>query len=448
MSSFSTAQLSALALLPKLTGWSSLLFSSALAAHILRQPRLHNSSRLSCYHRLMLGVSAADISASFWHGMSTWPVPAASAMGVWAAGSETTCRLQGFFTQNSLISSFYNASLSVYFYLVICRGWNETALQRIEWPVLHGIPLAAGALTSVLGLALHAYGDALLWCWVSADHQVFRWAAYYVPLWTNIFIVTAACAAIYQHVRVLEQQEIITRNNNAVATTSRTVMDDTIHTNINNHSNHRPLGNNNNNAEQEQGEEEEDQALGQPSAINDVSDEDQARGMANHSNPQQQQTSDNDRETARTQSPPAASSSSHASQPSQTPYYTMRHNKRVKQVAQQCFLYAAAFYVNWTSLTAVRLIQAFGDASTVPYSLILISAITVPMQGLPNFLVYLRPKLQKAYRHWRVSKARATVVWNSRGEEDTNGHDMSMSRRHTTTPGNNDDSETGDGEEA
>ena len=28
-----------------------------------------------------------------------------------------------------------------------------------------------------------------------------------------------------------------------------------------------------------------------------------------------------------------------------------RQSRRVKQVAQQCFLYAAAFYINWVALT-------------------------------------------------------------------------------------------------
>ena len=347
--------------------------------------------------------------------MSTWPVPRDTSP--WAAGTDTTCRLQGFFTQNSIISSFYNANLSVYFYLVIVRHWKEGELQRIERAWLHGVPLLAGLFTSILGLVLGAYGDALLWCWVADDQQVFRWAAYYVPLWTNIFIVTACCVAIYRHVRQLDQrhQNITTRT-----TTLAPPMDDTMHgmnASQRDHVGVSRLG--------YQEQEEEEEVMGQPSAINDVtvSNDDQnvdtRRTVADLDQQNGQETVQREMQQRR-----------HS--------YTV-HHRRVKQVAQQCFLYAAAFYINWTSLTAVRLIQAFGG-ETVPYSLMLISAITVPIQGLPNFLVYLRPKLQLAYRKWRAgyyrrnhddrTAARTGLPYGSRHYGDD---DVSMSRRHATT---------------
>ena len=74
-----------------------------------------------------------------------------------------------------------------------------------------------------------------------------------------------------------------------------------------------------------------------------------------------------------------------------------RRSKRVKDVARQCFLYAAAFYINWLALTATRLVQTLYDGR-VYYPLVLISAMTVPLQGLPNFVVYVMPKLRRAKR--------------------------------------------------
>ena len=399
MTSMTYSQQVALALLPKITGWSSLVFSTCLATHIVRGA----AWRRSCYHRLMLGVSVADISASFWHGMSTWPIPAGEQL--WAVGNDCTCRLQGFFTQNSIISSFYNASLSVYFYLVIVRGWKEEDLRRIE-SILHFIPLSFGLITAVIGLILDMFGNALLWCWVPSEQQVFRWAAYYVPLWTMISIVTICCIAIYSHVRHLERQAelCISGKQDAVGAEPTRVRFGDL---------------------DEDDEEEVEAVVAQPSEINisNVSQEGHACNVQMYRRPQ-----------------------------------------RVKQVAQQCFLYAAAFYVNWSSLTvsslprrlecrhwiltcytylvqsfplfvllkAVRFIQAFGGR--VPVSLVIISAVTVPIQGLPNFLVYLRPKLQRAYRRnpkerWCKYFARSVVAWNN------NSEGVSMSRRHTTTHG-------------
>lgn len=51
----------------------------------------------------------------------------------------------------------------------------------------------------------------------------------------------------------------------------------------------------------------------------------------------------------------------------------------------------------------MRVIQAFDGK--VYFGFILIAAITVPMQGLPNFLVYLRPKLV------RVRKKDSNAGW-------------------------------------
>ena len=72
------------------------------------------------------------------------------------------------------------------------------------------------------------------------------------------------------------------------------------------------------------------------------------------------------------------------------------------------------------------MIQAFDG--TVYYPLVLVAAITVPMQGLPNFLVYLRPKIRRARRlnpnaHW--------CKWFVRSVAMDDSNLLSMSRHHT-----------------
>ena len=65
----------------------------------------------------------------------------------------------------------------------------------------------------------------------------------------------------------------------------------------------------------------------------------------------------------------------------------------------------------------------------MPYLLILVAAVTVPMQGLPNFLVYLRPRLQRARRlnpngRWYKWFAQSALL------DDSNF--LSMSRHHSS----------------
>lgn len=168
-SSLTLAQQRALAILPKITGSLSFLFSLLIATTILRD----GSRRKLCYHRLLFGISCADMSASLWMLMSTWPIPRDSGV-VYAAGNAHTCTAQGFFLQFGVSSPFYNASLSIYYWLVIVRGWKEAQLHQIEW-LFHALPLSWGAATAITGLALGVYDNANLWCWVDADYKVFRY---------------------------------------------------------------------------------------------------------------------------------------------------------------------------------------------------------------------------------------------------------------------------------
>ena len=73
-----------------------------------------------------------------------------------------------------------------------------------------------------------------------------------------------------------------------------------------------------------------------------------------------------------------------------------RRLRRTKQVAKQCFWYAIAFYVNWLPLTLVRILQTAN--SVVPFWLLLLASLITPIQGLPNFLVYLAPMWKKTFQ--------------------------------------------------
>ena len=290
----SLAQRRALALVPKFTGWISFGFSGLVAAAVLRD----KNRRSLCYHRLICGISLVDMSASLWLGMSTWPIPRTSA-SLWAMGNVTSCNVQGFFTQFGISSSFYNASLAIYFYLVIVRGWNEKLLQRIEW-ILHTIPLLWASVSAVTGLFLHVYDDATLWCWVSAEKVSFRWIAFYGPLWLNILIVTCSCWAIFLHVRKLE-----------LASQKHRLF---VH----------------------------EKSITQQQRAGEASAENGKRPAQNCDNHHRDCASSAVRQCmGRRQN----------SQSFRRSNSICHQSRRVKDVADQCFLFATAFYVNWAALT-------------------------------------------------------------------------------------------------
>jgi G protein-coupled glucose receptor regulating Gpa2 len=198
MSPYTITQQVALAVIPKVSGFVSCGMSLAIIGTILRD----QNRRSKTYHRLICGLSVVDCSSSFWLGLSTWPIPRDSGV-LWAVGTPSTCRLQSFFTQAGIGSILYNASLSLYFVLVIKRGWREPQIRKIE-AYLHALPLAWAIGSACVGLGVQAFGSANLWCWVAPDKVVFRWVAFYGPLWVMILAITGMCLMILLHVRKIE----------------------------------------------------------------------------------------------------------------------------------------------------------------------------------------------------------------------------------------------------
>jgi hypothetical protein len=66
-------------------------------------------------------------------------------------------------------------------------------------------------------------------------------------------------------------------------------------------------------------------------------------------------------------------------------------------VLTSVFFFLSLFVVLKTKNKTTRLIQTING--NVYYSLILIAAITVPLQGLPTFIIYLLPKLRRLRRN-------------------------------------------------
>lgn len=199
---FNESQSRALAMLPKVSGSLSVIFSTLIICTVARD----HKKRSRTYHRLLVGISLVDISSSFWLGLSTWPIPKSDNV-LWSVGNDITCNLQGFFIQFGISSSFYNASLSIYFLLVIRYGWQDSRIKRLE-PWLHAIPLLWGFGTSIAGLSVGIFGNANLWCWISPQYNTYHWSFFYGPLWIMIVIVTITSMMIYGYVRTIDRRKV------------------------------------------------------------------------------------------------------------------------------------------------------------------------------------------------------------------------------------------------
>ena len=67
-----------------------------------------------------------------------------------------------------------------------------------------------------------------------------------------------------------------------------------------------------------------------------------------------------------------------------------------KRVRNQAFMYVGAFYFTWLFPTIFQLVIVI--AGKFPYALLLLTAISVPIQGILNLIVFVYPKFVK-YRN-------------------------------------------------
>jgi len=355
--SLSLRQQKVLAIVPKVTGFISLVGSAAIVYTVIRDKK----KRSRTYHRLLFGISCVDISSSFWLGLSTWPIP--SETGIFGAvGNQKTCALQGFFTQFGITSSFYNASLSLYYLLVIRYSWTDTSIRRIE-PFLHGVPLFWGLATAIAGLPLTLFNSANLWCWIAEypaagrgkNADIFRWAFFYAPLWLMILIVTANCALVWWNVRAVE---ITAEQRRAVETqfgVSAYIAQSSY-----------PSRHGRQESVQLQSVDElsTDSVSDLAAAIESGPDTDDDAVMAsrrNHPVEEEMMEVENASEASRSLSALGRKGSNNAGRKlarSKKPAKKVSilfSTKRTKQVASQCFWYAAAFYMNWIALSVGNL---------------------------------------------------------------------------------------------
>ena len=518
MSSLTRSQQVSLAVLPKVFGSLSFCFSWVIIVTVLRDAK---GKRSKVYHRLVMGMSLADVSSSFALALSTWPIPSSSGI-LWAVGTTQTCTAQGFFTQFGISSPLYNVSLSFYYLLAVRYGWKEHELKRIE-PYFHVLPVAWALLTGIAGLPLQIFNSANLWCWIgdgppgsgrNGNTDPYRWGFFYGPLWTAIVVVTINLFLLFSYVRTVTLRSEryaqmmhlpppgITANTTQAATASAVAGVGVAVTNgptrqaqlsssTNDHSialsdveqmenSHRGANDAYSGedtaayadtetaataAAQQLQQQKIDSSFVQTisnaddgvyydqgySSINAMSTS-QTGGLSkgdvkkisvevggdndNSRNDTEQQTQQQvpppnplktrkgprfsshrlsslfnlttiPERSSRVNTPDVTSSTT-ASATTSNAANRLAMNKatqflrRRRQVANQCLRYAIAFYWTWIPITLVRILQTMNRPPV--YGLFVLASMNTPMQGLPNFIVYLYPLIIKARKQIQLDR--------------------------------------------
>ena len=148
--------------------------------------------------------------------MSSWAVP----KGTWAfaLGNMATCNYQGFLLQLAIGAPLFNASLGLYYALLIRMKWTDKMLAKIEYWV-QGFVWTFSIGTSIVLLPLKQYNQIGQVCWiigsptecgdsthisnpdVPCDQGNYAWLygmiLFYSPIWCCILLLIYFNAQIY-----------------------------------------------------------------------------------------------------------------------------------------------------------------------------------------------------------------------------------------------------------
>jgi len=155
-----------------LTTVTSAVISIIASAVVIRLIcRSAKGIKKSVYHRILFGMSAADIVQSLALALTTLPMPKdmiyTNFQGI-ILGNDATCLTQGFVVSfGAFTGLMYNAMLSLY-YLCSIRYYmsNEDFARWIE-PLLHGVSVVSGLTIASLLVSYKSYHPSPLstsWC--------------------------------------------------------------------------------------------------------------------------------------------------------------------------------------------------------------------------------------------------------------------------------------------
>ena len=121
------------------TGSVSIISSTCLALHILRS----HDGLSTTYHRLVFGLSVADITASLAIALSSTMVPKElNYVTPYAQGNTATCTAQGFLTLcGYFVAMYYSCSICCYYLAIIRYKKTDEYIRRKLEPGFMGFLL-------------------------------------------------------------------------------------------------------------------------------------------------------------------------------------------------------------------------------------------------------------------------------------------------------------------
>ncbi len=125
------------------------------------------------FHRLLVGLSLADIIASLAQMFSTMPSPNSFDV-IWnARGNKELCRMQGFLIFFGCTAApLYNCSLCIYYLIVVTYRKGRNADSYVKGNIeilLHTVPILISLAGATAILSMNAFNPNMTYCYIGAD---------------------------------------------------------------------------------------------------------------------------------------------------------------------------------------------------------------------------------------------------------------------------------------
>jgi hypothetical protein len=371
-----------------ISGSISFIASILLVTHILRSHECLSST----YHRLIFGLSAADIISSFAYALSSTMVPKEMSYLVpFAIGNIATCDAQGFLIAVAVtVSVGYNCSVCFYYLAIITYNKKFDYIEKKLEHWFHGISILFPLVLSGILLATNTYnGPNGGVCW-SEPHDPPHCigyktgeipAGYSIPcgrggpqdghaeLRTITRLIEYFWCLIIAPLIILVTMVMMYRSVTNTENRMQKYGVSTLRLRT---------------------------TLAAPTTTNSLADEQEARGFALKLKKIVKYLCQANHRFAMWcfRCPPCAGNA--GCDDPERPSRTTRSNRMASQkraVLQMAFGYAGAWLLVWTPFFVLMVVADIVTKS-VPDIMFILTASTVPLQGLFNFVVFMAPKVR------------------------------------------------------
>ena len=378
-----------LAVLPVGPALLSIAASSLLLRLLLQQSKLK-----STYDRIIFGMSVGDILLSTVCIFFPFLVPADSSRRLWAFGTDATCQGMATLYAISSASFWYSGCLSVYFLLLIRTRVPGGTIARKYEPWMHllsvGWPLVAG----IAGIPLGAYQEHRMGPGCSVvDNPIFGYLALAFPLLVGMVVITANNILIVRYVRTTFKKSSRWRTPAAQFRSQQQLGSQEQNTNISvPRSTAFAFGN---------------RSTSSFSNLSLSSGMDLSLASGQDLGSTEPETARPARRSRISLGIPASlrfsnDFSSTSSAPSQSPA-----DAKMQLVAEQSILYVTSIYIVWIWPLAKAIAATSGVRNEQDiYWLLLLQSIMLPLQGIFNALIYVRPRYLSRRRQYQLLESK------------------------------------------